>query len=403
MQVNTLTARYCGLCPVRIQEALFIGRSLERCQKFQEFVDKIQKQGYNVPELFTDEPSAVHTLQERNKATMPYEQYHTCRDQVLVLLEKNKVEWKKRYLDYASIITENLESIKSNRRRLRESAQLKFYLNTTNAKKAKNTVCFDMRYLGQRVAEVTSSIDGITLSTKGFEDNNQRDFGCEIKLDNVPWGEKEARAFRAYLKNREPLRNKAGNNKGNDEHRLESLLLSEFSKKSGNKKALKYIQPVMIGGFRFPMPTPISANKKELMYSGQSGGGIDILARVGIGNHTRLCVIELKDENKPSEPASDVLKQAIKYAVFIRELLRSKAGMQWWELFGFGGGEIPKKLVIHAVCAMLYIENADTSFCGHTIGMGGDEIQLQYIYFKEANNKIKGIETSLGKQAEKSE
>jgi len=61
MQTNTLTARYCGLSPVRIQEALFIGRSLERCQKFQEFVDKIQKKGYNDPELFIDEPPEVYT------------------------------------------------------------------------------------------------------------------------------------------------------------------------------------------------------------------------------------------------------------------------------------------------------------------------------------------------------
>ena len=69
MQTNTLTARYCGLSPVRIQEALFIGHSLERCRKFQEFVDDIQKKGYNAPELFIDEPPEVHTLQERNTTT----------------------------------------------------------------------------------------------------------------------------------------------------------------------------------------------------------------------------------------------------------------------------------------------------------------------------------------------
>jgi len=60
MQENTSTARYCGLCPVRIQEALFIGRSLERLRKFQAVVDEIQKKGYNDPEPFTDEPPEVH-------------------------------------------------------------------------------------------------------------------------------------------------------------------------------------------------------------------------------------------------------------------------------------------------------------------------------------------------------
>ena len=176
--------------------------------------------------------------------------------------------------------------------------------------------------------------------------------------------------------------------------------MSEFSEKSGDKKALKYIQPVTIGGFRFPMPTPIAASGEELMYSQSSGGNIDIFARFGIGIHATLCVIELKKDHK--KQASDVLKQAIKYAVFIRELLRSKAGAKWWELFGFGG-EIPKKLVIHTVCAMPYIENADTSFGGHKLSISGDVIQLQYIYFREANNEIESIETSLGKKAEESE
>ena len=61
MQTNTSTARYCGLVPVRIQEALFIGRSLERCRKFQEVVDEIQKREYNDPQLFTNGPPEVHT------------------------------------------------------------------------------------------------------------------------------------------------------------------------------------------------------------------------------------------------------------------------------------------------------------------------------------------------------
>jgi flagellar motor switch protein FliG len=41
-----LTAGYCGLCPVRIQEALFIGRSLERVRRFQGIVDDIDNHFY---------------------------------------------------------------------------------------------------------------------------------------------------------------------------------------------------------------------------------------------------------------------------------------------------------------------------------------------------------------------
>jgi Holliday junction resolvase len=74
MQANTLTAGYCGLSPVRIQEALFIGRSYERFRRFQEVVDAIQKKEYNVPECFTDEPPEIHTLQERNITIMKINQ-----------------------------------------------------------------------------------------------------------------------------------------------------------------------------------------------------------------------------------------------------------------------------------------------------------------------------------------
>jgi len=321
------------------------------------------------------------------------------------LNENNKSEWMNRYLGYADTISANLESIKNNRRRLREWMPFKYYLNVTNAKKAKNTVRFEVRYLGQTVAELTSNTDGITLSTqpKDYEKNNQRDFDCNIKLRNAPWAGKEARAFRSHFKNRSPVRNKTGDNKGNEEHRIESLLLSEFSK--GKEKTLPNIKPIMIESLRFPMPTPIGASKREtIKYSGQQGGGIDIFARIGTGGRaTWLCVIELKDENTPAEPATDAIQQAIKYAVFIRELLRSQAGAKWWKLFGFGGS-IPDQLVIHAVCAMPDDEKADTSFAGQKLQIGEDEIELHYIYFKESNNKIECIRTSLsyGKQVKES-
>ena len=103
MQVNTLTARYCGLSPVRIQEALFIGRSLERCRKFQEFVDEIQKKGYNNPELFTDEPVDVYTLQEGNTTTMMEEDIQSESDKrkqdISDDLLMDEDEWSKETLD----------------------------------------------------------------------------------------------------------------------------------------------------------------------------------------------------------------------------------------------------------------------------------------------------------------
>ena len=325
--------------------------------------------------------------------------------QELLLSENNKADWLTRYQDYADTISANLATIRENRRRFREWSPFKVYLNTTNAKQARNSVKFDVRYLGQTVAQLTSNKEKITLSTKpsgkNYEITNKLDFGCEIQMRNEPWAGIKARSFRAHFKNREPIRNKNENRKRNEEHRLESLLLSEFSKSTG--KILPNIKPVMIEELRFPMPTPLNANDHNTVkYSGKSGGGIDIFARVGTGGRaTYLCIIELKDENNPREPATDVLKQAIKYTVFIRELLRSDAGAKWWKLFGFGG-TIPQKLVFHSVCAMPNSEGADTSFANQKLEIGDDEIQLHYIYFDESSNSIENIKTSLsyGKQAE---
>ncbi len=49
---------------------------------------------------------------------------------------------------------------------------------------------------------------------------------------------------------------------------------------------------------------------------------------------SRLVVIEIKDENREDESFDVAMKQAISYAVFIRELIRSDAGKYWMELWG---------------------------------------------------------------------
>lgn len=318
--------------------------------------------------------------------------YRPIIDETKKLLSANS-EWCERYAAYATSISENADFIRMNRRRFREWEPLKLYLNTTNAKSAKRKVTFELRYLGQTVAELTCDHESLRLSTDGYDPNNQRDFDCTIVLADCAWDGSEARAFRSHFKNRPAIRNKAAGS-GNEEHRIESLLLSEFSKQKN--KALPYIKPVRIAGLRFPMPTPLSASDhSRVKYANFHGGGIDMLARIGTGGrNTNLCIIELKDENTKIEPASDAMKQALIYSTFIRELLRSDTGAKWWKLFGFGG-HLPNKIVLYSVCAMPYIEGADTTFDGMKYDVGGDTIRLHYIYFKEADNIIEKIYTSL--------
>jgi hypothetical protein len=104
--------------------------------------------------------------------------------------------------------------------------------------------------------------------------------------------------------------------------------------------------------------------------------------------------MELKDENVKSEPPKDAIKQAVAYATFIRELLRSNAGTSWWKLFGFSG-KLPKQLVLFAACVMPSNLENDYSFKEMDLDIDGDIIRLHYMYFTEENNKTISVDTSL--------
>lgn len=308
---------------------------------------------------------------------------------------KNYTEWECRYHKYATDILKNMSVITSARKSFHEWDPLKIYLTTSNAKSISKTVRFELRFLGQTVAKLKSDGSRPQLDTKDYDVKNLRDFGCTVSLINEFWDDKGAKKFRKHFKTLAKPRSTNGN-KANEEHRIESLLLTEFSKKSSTNKALTGIQPVKIGGIRFPMPTPIKAsNHKKIEYSGPRGGGIDILTRVGTGgNDTRLCIMELKDENKQSEPPCETIKQAIAYATFIRELLRSKSGHLWWELFGFSGS-VPQKLVLYAACVMPSNKYDDKTFANLTFDFANnnsdDKIILHTLYFTETVTKNRSI------------
>lgn len=300
-------------------------------------------------------------------------------------------EWKERYAGYAEEIRSNLSTIKDMRSTFREWSPLNVYLNITSAKNAKHSVGFELRYMGQTVARLTGNKDGThkLSTTRELKETNQRDFKCRICLSSADWGGRDARQFRSFFK-KGPLRTGA---KGNEEHNLQSMLLTEFS--IAEDKVIRHTRPVTMGGVRFPMPTPISASDpKNIRYSKHHGGGIDILVRTGTGGKaTRLCIMELKDKNEKSEPPQKVIQQAIAYATFIRELLRSDAGVDWWKLFGFRG-EIPEPLELYAACVMPSNDYNDYSFRNMELKIERDIIKLHFLYFRE-NRRIIVSTTSL--------
>ncbi|NMA75038.1 MAG: hypothetical protein GX963_12985 [Bacteroidales bacterium] len=306
------------------------------------------------------------------------------------LLSEN-TEWKKRYKDYVVAMSENKDKVILFRKKIKEFYPLYYYISISSIK---GVLSLDIRYRGQSVATLKPTTNDIIISTKGKEANNKRDFDCTVELNNDNWTSPKARKFRGFFKNRANSRNKEGN-KGNEEHNVESLLLTELLKKKSTSKAILGIQPITYCGIRYAMPTPMKAsNNNKLEYAKQYGGGIDILARTGGGGYsTHLTVIEVKDENNSKEPPEDALKQAVQYAVFIRELLRSECGNDWYKIFGFQGS-IPQSLKIRVACAMPD-DILDKTFTKTVYSIENDVIECHYIYFKYDGQQLSDFQTSF--------
>lgn len=344
-------------------------------------------------------------------------------------LLKNKNEWKKRYNEeidecqelianseqqtneplnrqstsYQAVIANMETNITGLRKKFRALDPVFVYLSVSKVKLAKEgNAMFDLRYEGQSVAELIVAAKQPNDSTinKEFKvslkiddkkaNTNQRDFGFpRIIPGRFDWNSNEASAFRKFFSSK-PQRTQDAT-KVNREHRFESVILTDLLKRYSTDKTLVNIRPVLLCGARFQMPTPINSSKAKegiVTYSGQFGGGIDILARAGkSGRKANLCVIEVKDENTSKEPPQAAMKQAIAYATFIRELLRDKVnGSGWWKLFGFSGA-IPDKLTIFTVVAMPRGAE-DEIYPGEIIKIGDkDEFVLHYIYIDSSNGQ----------------
>ena len=241
------------------------------------------------------------------------------------------IEWKDRYLRYL----ENIKNVsKKTERSFNKPEGLSLYSSVSTIGKY-----YDLRFRGQSVATIKET-NGLTKLIVN-NDANEKYFDFKLSKDEVDWDSKDAEKFRSHFKE-ESRKFTMGDSDidrkypKSEEHRVENCLLREFSKNSSLGKALCNIQPITLDGLFFQMPTPLGASGNELKYANQNGGGIDILTRIKRGNKSHICVMEVKDENKPNESQKKTMSQAVSYAVFIAHLLRSKSGQQgqqWWDFF----------------------------------------------------------------------
>lgn len=310
-------------------------------------------------------------------------------------LSENK-EWEERFQGYIQNIAINHQ--KNVKRSFRKPDGLSLYSSVGS-----NGKSFDLRFRGQSVATVKeTAAEKVKLSPKSVA--NQKYFGLDLCKEEVDWDSTEASNFRSFFK-KESLKftterpdadRKYPKSK---EHRVENCLLREFSKQLGKEKALCYIQPIKLYNLFFQMPTPLKASTHNPTYS-ERGGGIDILARIKpLKGISRICVMEVKDENKPAESQANAMAQAVTYAVFIAYLLRSKSGQHWWDFFmekpltatkekdGTTRNKVPKSLDIDVVTIMpkgtteefcnkhILLDELDTTLHCHSLYYDGEVFQ----------------------------
>ena len=253
------------------------------------------------------------------------------------LIKKNDV-WKKLYEGYAKeILGVNKEGVcdhlieyEQEGKAFNKSLKSPFHLYSTFTT-SKEGDCFDLRVLGKSVGKVEIKTKKIKLKEEKIKELFER--GVEpnsyISIGDL------LRVFKSNKIKKDYIQTKP------KECQVESQMLNLFAELKGDNKPIK-IQPVTVGNAFIQFQTPISAsNHKELPHfqasieRGAKGGGIDILARIRHekGYASRLAVIEIKDENKPSETQDVVMQQAIAYATFIAFLMRSDFGNFWWTIF----------------------------------------------------------------------
>lgn len=319
---------------------------------------------------------------------------------------KSATDWECCFAGYAKEIndSEKLAAIRLMRRCFHQWAPLYLY-STINAVKnskikRKHKIQYGLRFHGQDVATISVENESVHISaTEDQRKKIQEHFrhGKPPALSKEPWGNKKAAEFRKFFNELEKklksvrLHEKSCQNRQggkSEEHFWENRLLIEFSKKRKNDgKALIHIQPVKLAGAYFQMLTPLAACKGIAYSKNGKGGGIDILAHVGVGGATKLCIMELKDENKPTESPNDVMHQSLAYSVFIAHLLKSDSGNDWYKIFGFDRKNgVPKKLKLMAAIVMpkgLEMPDFNQEIILHELDT---TIVLRSLYFEKDDN-----------------
>jgi len=285
------------------------------------------------------------------------------------------------------------ESILSAKQQFHEWYPLKLYLSYTTATKSR--IDFSLRYLGQQVATLRAEASGdvyIDISPRTAAVNGKL-FGITLEGKHH-WREAKAQEFRRLFR---CLNHCDYHSSVKEEHHIESEFLRHMKDPTAEKfnGTLRGIQPVMLGGFPFQFPVPISANSGVPKLT---NGNIDILARRGTGKGTTISVWELK---RPGTTAH-AISQAYIYSVTLLKMLRTQQSGDIWyqDIIGFGC-KVPDKLTIESVVAVsiaddrnrkVFEDKLRTFKSENSLSIGNDTINLYIAHYLKEPLTVKMVE-----------
>lgn len=298
---------------------------------------------------------------------------------IRTLEELNKEpDWQKRYADYADKILVHSDAYREKSNMFHISFPLSAYSTITESGSG---YTYDIRFIGQSIGKLTVTQAGNRRFSfgKGYTDLRKREEYSSLPelSESEDWGSSKMTECRRILNSISILNAKTHS----PEHKCENLLLREFSKTRSDEMSFRHIKPVCFGGKFVQVTTNLKASDKgEVSYS-KKGGGIDILARVGVGANSHLCVFELKDENHASESMEVVVQQALSYAVFLAQLLDDERSKNWWKVLGYNGKTEPS----HVIDVVGLMPKGETIDIQGEYKVGSFKLRTRSLYFdKEA-------------------
>jgi len=315
------------------------------------------------------------------------------------LLEQVDDLWKqgaeKRAAGWAEKLRDANKHILSAKQQFHEWYPLKAYLCYTNAINPR--IQFSLRYLGQEVATLRVGVNrdlSIHIPRKTAAVNKKL-FGIALE-DTFDWRDAKAQTFRKHFQR---LNHSDYYSLVKEEHHVESEFLRHMKNKTRDKfnGTLQGIQPVMLCGFPFQFPLPISGNSGVPKLN-KGKGNIDILARRGTGKGTKISVWELK---RPGTTAH-AIPQAYIYAATLLKMLRTpQSGGIWYrDIIGFGG-KVPDKLTIESVVAVSissdrertkFEEKLRTFKRDNLLSVGNDTIKLHIAHYQKDPLTVEMVE-----------